>query len=204
MPKLRELGTTVLEDYYDLTPKRADDAYMGTVGRSFTEQLAFLFPNHPQNLVAAHAFYDQQREAYEDVQLYPGVIDTILYLNESDASYALCSSTDGALASDVIRKLLPEFQGVVTGRDYGPKATQLESHTFHQAPWSKWFIGDTPWDEQIARAASVNFVPVTHTFTGVAFDVAPVDSLPEAVDEAIQGSLRLRKNVPGPTSTIVG
>lgn len=206
MPKLRELGTTVLQDYYDLDERAADERYMATVGRSFIEQLGFLFPNNPLNLKAAHAFYDVQAEVYEDVTLYPGVIETVEFLNEEGIGYGLVSSTASELARNFLKDALPEFQGLVTGRAEGTKFSQLKDQLGNKKAPDRWFIGDTTWDEYTAERAGVNFVPVTHTFPAEVFDqsVQPQDSIPEAVDEAIQARLRLTWNDAGPTPAATG
>jgi phosphoglycolate phosphatase-like HAD superfamily hydrolase len=190
MPKLRELATYVLQDHFGLSPKKADDQYMLTVGRSFMEQLNIISPRSlRENINAAAAFYEKQVASYETVLLHTGVIDTIEFLNGTDIKYAICSSTTDQLVKDVIGRLLPEFRGKILGREFGPKFTQLQSLVHATDAPDRWFIGDTPFDGQMARQAKARFVGVTHTFPALRFEEPYAASIPQAVDEVLRASL---------------
>lgn len=182
MPALRQLGTTIIQDFYGLDPADADKSYMKTVGRAFDEQLRTLFVN----VAGADEYYERQAEAYESVRLHAGVLETIEFLNTTPIQYCLVTSTRSALAAEVLKRLLPEFAGPITGRDTGTKANQLRSHLDSQDRAERWFIGDTPYDADVARGVKVNFIGVSHTFPRASFSRCE-DSIPTAVDEVLRG-----------------
>lgn len=189
MPRLRELGSTIIEDYHEVPAYVADDMYMATIGQSFREQLDALFPDDAYtglNERAADAFYDQQEEIYETVLPHAGVIDTLLYLNEQNIPYAVVSSTDTEHVSKTLSRILPEFKGEVRGRDMGPKYAQLRQ----SGGKSDVFIGDALFDGDMGDLAGMRFIGVAHTKSIVAFREAgftAYDSIPLAVDAALRG-----------------
>lgn len=192
MPKLRDLATRIIADGYNIHIDQADKQYMATIGRTFHEQLEWMYPDSPLNERLASEFYDRQEEAYKNVRLHAGVIETIEFLNTTPFTYGVCSSTDDAIAYGVIKRLLPEFSGVITGRRFGSKFSQLRAHFGYTDKDKRWFIGDAPFDAETARNAGGNFVGVTHTFdiwvsSGRTEPFYLMNSIPEAVEEVLRG-----------------
>jgi len=201
MPALRALGSEIVADAYGLSLDDADKKYMKSVGRTFRDQLELIKPGDPINSKASMEFYAKQQRLYDDVRLHAGVIETIEFLNTTPIKYGVCSSTHGDLASNVVRRLLPEFRGIVTGRDYGSKFSQLKSHFGSADKRDSWFIGDTSFDGTVASEANVNFIAVRHTFNGMyfkAFSLRSAADIPTAVDEV------LREDVGPLQTTLVG
>lgn len=190
MPRLRDLGRTIIEDYFELPAGIADEMYMSTIGMSYLEQLKLLFGrSHDDDYIgrAADAFYDQQAEVYESVFLIPGVYDVIEYLNTTDTPYYGVSSTSSTMVVDVIRRLLSNFRGGCSGRDSGSKRQQLAAL---KSLGEAVFIGDAIHDGDTADSLGIHFVGVATTLPMIEWKVAgftAFEDVPSAVDEVLRG-----------------
>ena len=178
MPALRERATAFISEAYNKSYERADSWYMGTIGRSFRDQLEFLFKGDPMNDGVAEKFFKEQKKIYTDVKLHFGVVDTVNAINDLGWETVIISSTDTGLVSDVVNRLLPEFRGYVAG----PKKKALKKLK------PDWFVGDTVYDFIVSRHHVGGFVGVTHT--SKLEDVKRLgglvsDSIPDALDAIV-------------------
>lgn len=181
MPALRKEAVNLISEAYDKSYELADTWYMSTIGRSFREQLDFLFRGDALNEEIAGVFYKKQMKIYENVVPHFGVVDTLNVINDLGWRTSIFSSTVPNLIWPVVQRLFPEFQGHVSF----PKRKALESVK------PDWFIGDTVYDYISSRKHVGNFVGVTHT--SALDDVKRLgglvtDSIPDALD-TILGAL---------------
>ena len=179
MPALRKSAVSFISEAYDKSYEQADVWYMSTIGRSFREQIDFLFSGDKLNDEIARKFYDEHAKIYETVSLHFGVIETITELNSREIPYGIVSSSSESLIESAVTRLLPEFTGSIYGIESGTKREQLRA--FNPSD----FVGDTVYDCITSRRLGIRFTGVTHTF--ILNDVkrmgAPVaDSIPSAVD----------------------
>lgn len=179
MPALRNAAVNLISETYKKSYAQSDVWYMATIGRSFREQIDFLFRGESLNEFVAQKFHEEHMKIYKKVGLHSGVVETIDYLNEQEIPYVVCSSSPQDLVSATIERLLPEFRGQLLSQEVSSKREQLRESNPSD------FIGDTLYDCIVAQKLGIRFTGVSHTLPldDVKRLGAPVtDSIPLAVD----------------------
>lgn len=188
MPYLRARGVALISEAYNIPYSKADRWYMSSIGRSFLEQLDFLFSGDPQNEQVAASFEKLQGSVYKSASIYSGTIDTINFLNEVGVPYALCTSSISAFPRELFESTFPEFEGTIYGREMGTKRDQLKDLFSDITREERWFIGDTSFDAVMSTKVPCNFIGVTQTSSmddarRMGFKL--FGSIPEAVDHIV-------------------
>lgn len=193
MPRLRAYAVDLLVDTYRMDAYVADSGYMTTVGRSFKEQLDILQPGNPRNKKVAWTFRQLQEEAYKYVLPTFGAVETIQFLNEKSIDTGIVSSSPTFLVKQVISRVIPEFTGIITGNDTGPKEKQL------LAQEATHFVGDTPYDGVLAERNDIVFVGVEGTFPRKRFaeyHLSSFESLPLVADAVYEHAIGIAEKTP--------
>ena len=145
------------------------EEYAKHIGKPFYDILKEI--GVTENLENIKATYDQSSSKRVDqVQLYPGAIDTLNTLKERGCKIAICTSKDGTRVREILKKLeLPEFDHVCSpkqGLRGKPSPDQLlNTIAFcNEDPKDTVYIGDMISDYECALRAGVDFIHANYGY----------------------------------------
>ena len=145
-------------------PEIAHEVYETGWGQSTTADRDAFFPNHTVSEV--ETFYDEHYfEHLEHMRVAPEVPEVFSRLKELGIASAVCTNTQASLANEIVRRAGATPGHVVGGNDV-PKPKPAPDMLLHAcellevATDAAWMIGDSRYDRDAARAASIHFVGI--------------------------------------------
>ncbi len=158
MPDLTRLATDVISTFFDVDPMDAMNEYLLTIGQPFPDQLALLYPGRGDHAAAVEV-YDQERRR----SVYPNAnptryAQTVVHaLHELGITVWANSSTEQTmLAKRMFNLFHLDFCWAMNGET---KADRLRC-VRDRAEGNVLFVGDAPYDGDVAEMAYVPFMAV--------------------------------------------
>jgi phosphoglycolate phosphatase len=117
--------------------------------------------------VARHYLAEYKRRPVVDSTLFPGVVETLAFLQDAGVPMAVCTNKTETIAHQVLSELgVAQHFPVVVGGDRLERSKPHPDHLWLAVaeldadPATSVLVGDSPVDEQCAGAAAVDFLAV--------------------------------------------
>ena len=175
MSHFADIASRVLQEYYHVSPEIAREQYRQTSGLPFVAQVEQLFPNHPRNAAAVHAYETAKELHYFMQPLFPDARAMLAALQQRNCIVAISSNNrqeliEGYLAQhqlhpDIVCGWTPHF---AKGPDH---FAHIAANTKHPSS-AMVFVGDSLKDAATAASEGIDFVARVGTFTAEEFHAA--------------------------------
>ena len=187
MTRLTEVAAQVLSRFFSISAAEATRLYTLTSGLPFNEQVATLYPGHPNQKLAVETFEAKKLVSYFSEPLFDDALDTLQTLKEKHYFLAVSSSNAQHLVEKFVQdRLLPFDLALGWKPNFGKGAAHFQwiqqRENFKNDEMV--FIGDSLKDAERALGCGIDFIGKTGTFTRQAFQdqfpkLPTIDSLAE-------------------------
>ncbi len=172
LPAYGHMAITLLVQFHGLGFEDAVDRYLATIGRPFVEQLELMRPGDPANLAALSHFEMFKADYQESIVGFTDSLEACKILTEKGIPLGVVSSTSRALVTNLVKRCeLNNYIKYTTGYDRDSNLTIGRQLELYQEKFGHIaFVGNTPYDAEVARELSIDFLAVTHTFPKAHFE----------------------------------
>ncbi|MFV2064788.1 MAG: HAD hydrolase-like protein [Chloroflexota bacterium] len=181
MPFLTDLATPLLTRHYGISSADAAHRYQETSGADFATQIAEMFPGHPANATVVAQFEAAKAAAILSQPPFEETVPTLRALGERGfGRFIVSSSSHETVKAYADRHGLAQWvDGLYGSVTQGDKVEQLASVLRDRELVGPQivFVGDSPRDHEVARAAGTQFVGVGGDGTAWDSGVATVSHL---------------------------
>ena len=175
MTRLIDVAGLVIAKYFGISNEEAKRLYRLTSGLPFNEQLAGLYPAHPNRDEAANEFETTKVETYFEEPLFSDALETLFDLKSKNYFLAVSSSNYQHLVEAfVAKKKLPFDLALGWKPNFGKGAPHFQfiQEETRLARDEMIFIGDSLKDGERAFNFGVDFIGKAGTFTPEQFSEA--------------------------------
>lgn len=178
VPAYGHMAITLLTELHGATHEEAVDKYLATIGRPFVEQLELMYPGHPSNLAALSQFEMFKADYQESIVGFVESLNACKALAKVEIPMAVVSSTTRALVTNLVKRCeLSVYIKYTTGFDADSQLTKRRQLEIFQEKFGDIaFVGDTPYDAEVAGELDIRFLAVTHTFPRAHFEALGIKS----------------------------
>ncbi len=163
-------ASDLIAEAYNIDLPDAKERYMGSIGQTFPAQLELLFPGNSDNSRVATDFAHYKARCQDKLRLFDDSLYACRILSRKGYALGVCSSTAAQLVHNLIkRSVLAPMLSHVTGISVIHKSKLSQLSGYKRRLGNLIFVGDTPYDAEMASEAGVEFVAVAHTFSEESF-----------------------------------
>lgn len=173
MGDFTQIAARVLQHYFGTTLAQGAEFYRATSGLPFCDQVAVLFPKHPNTEAAITAFESEKATRYLAKPAYPDAHDTLIALQQMGLHTVISSNNFQALVDRLAAHLkLPVDLALGLRENFGkgdPHFNHIAT-TFGVGREAMVFVGDSLKDAEHAQQAGIDFVGRLGTFSRDVFE----------------------------------
>lgn len=173
MGDFTQIAARVLKEYFGTTLAQGAEFYKATSGLPFCDQVAVLFPGHPNTEAAITAFETEKATHYLAKPAYPDAHDTLLRLRNMGLHTVISSNNFQTLVDRLVAHLqLPVDMALGLREGFGkgdPHFNHIAT-TFGISREAMVFVGDSLKDAEHAGLAGIDFIGRLGTFSRDVFE----------------------------------
>lgn len=173
MGDFTQIAARVLKQYFGTTLAQGAEFYKATSGLPFCDQVAVLFPQHPNTEAAISAFETEKATRYLAKPAYPDAHDTLKQLKDMGLHTVISSNNFQTLVDRLVDHLkLPVDMALGLSSNFGkgdPHFNHIAA-SFDIGRESMVFVGDSLKDAEHASLAGIDFIGRLGTFSRDVFE----------------------------------